>query len=150
MCHAAKKPAHHTVGILTGRKKTSFSHLCISVIPYPIGTKFATELPASQGSLLTKFEGNRSIHFRDMSCQSFNLFLGFFFFVFLHTCKNCYKMQTLTPIALNFGTQIGSPTVNPSIKFGANPMNGSGVMNDYSRKTKSICCHAYKLNRFMG
>ena len=23
-----KKPAHHSVGILTGRKKTSFSHLC--------------------------------------------------------------------------------------------------------------------------
>ena len=24
------------MGILTGRKKTSFSHLCISVIPYPM------------------------------------------------------------------------------------------------------------------
>ena len=42
-----KKPVHHTVGILTGRKKTSFSHLCISVIPYPIGITFTTELPAS-------------------------------------------------------------------------------------------------------
>ena len=46
-----KKLSHHTLSILTGRKKTSFSHLCISVIPYPIGTKFATEFPASQGSL---------------------------------------------------------------------------------------------------
>ena len=42
-----KKPARHTVSILTGRKITSFSHNCISVISYPIGTKFAAELPAS-------------------------------------------------------------------------------------------------------
>ena len=57
----------------------------------------------------------------------------------------CYS----TPIVLKFGTQKGSPTANPSIKFGANPMNGSGVMTNYSRKTRSICCHAYRVNRFM-
>ena len=96
-----KKPAHHTreyivkthgsvscgprsrratpVSILTGRTKTSFSHLCISVITYLIGTKFATQLPASQGSLHSKFEGNRSSHFRDTSYQSFVFFLRFFF-----------------------------------------------------------------------
>ena len=73
----------------------------------------------------------------------------FFFFVFSHTCKNCYNKQTRTPIALKFGTQKGSPKANPSIKFGTNPMNGSGVMTNYSRKTRSICCHAYKVNRFM-
>ena len=67
------------VNILTGRTKTSFSHLCISVITYPIGTKFATQLPASQGSLQSKFEGNRSSHFRDTSCQSFVFFSSFFF-----------------------------------------------------------------------
>ena len=67
----------------------------------------------------------------------------FFFFVFLHTCKNCYKMQTRTPIALKYGTPKGSPKANPSIKFGANPMNDSGVMIHYSRKTRSICCHTY-------
>ena len=72
-----------------------------------------------------------------------------FFFVFSHTCKNCYKTQTRTPIALKFSTQKGSPKANPSINFGANPMNGSGVMTDYSRKTRSICCHAYRVNRFM-
>ena len=66
------------VSILTGRTKTSFSHHCISVITYLIGTKFATQLPASQGSLHSKFEGNRSSHFRDTSCQSF---VFFFFFV---------------------------------------------------------------------
>ena len=41
------------VSILTGRKKMQFSHLCSSVIPYPIGTKFAREVPASKGSLYT-------------------------------------------------------------------------------------------------
>ena len=66
------------VSILTGRTKTSFSHLCISVITYPIGTKFATQLPASQSSLHSKFEGNRSSHFRDTSCQGFVFFLRFF------------------------------------------------------------------------
>ena len=128
------------VSILTGRTKTSFSHLCISVITYPIVTKLATQLPASQGSLYSKFEGNRSSHFRDTSCQSFVFFLRFFL---------RYNKQTRSPIAMKFGTQKGSPTANPSIKFGTNPMNGSGVMTDYSRKTRSICCHAYRVNRFM-
>ena len=143
-------PARHTVSILTGRTKTSFSHLCISVITYLIGTKFATYLSASQGSLHSKFEGNRSSHFRDTSCQSFVFFSWFFFFfVFSHTCKNCYNKQMRTSIALKFGTQKGSPKANPSIKVGTNPINGSGVMTDYSRKTRSICCHAYRVNRFM-
>ena len=142
-----KKPARHTMSILTGRTKTSFSH--ISVINL-IGTKFATQLPASQGSLHSKFAKEIASHFRD--CQSFvffSSFFFFFFFVFSHTCKNCYNTQTRTPIALKFGTQKGSPKANPSINFGTNPMNGSGVMTDYSRKTRSICCHAYRVNRFM-
>ena len=42
-----KKPAHHTVSILTGRKKMQFSHLCSFVIPYPIGTKFSGDVPPS-------------------------------------------------------------------------------------------------------
>ena len=85
-----------------------------------------------------------------MSGHSFVFFFFvFFFFVFSHTCKNCYKTKTRAPIALKFGTQKGSPKAHPSIKFGANPMNGSGVMTDYSRKTRSICCHAYRVNRFM-
>ena len=82
VCRAAlesgKNPARHSVSILTGRTKTSFSHLCISVITYLIGTKFATQFPASQGSLHSKFEGNRSSHFRDTSCQSFVFFPSFF------------------------------------------------------------------------
>ena len=139
-----KKPVRHTVSTLTGRKKTSYSHFCISVIPYPIETKFAAELPASQGSLHSKFEGNHSSHSRDTSSQSF-----VFFLVFSYTCKNSYKTQTHTLIAFKFGTKKGTPKANPSIEFGANPMNGSGIMTDYSRKTRSICCHAYRVNRFM-
>ena len=141
-----KKPARHTVSILTGRKKVSFSHLCISVIPYPIGTKFATELPASLGSLHSKFEGNRSSHFPRYELPKFRFFSSS---CFRTLAKNCYNTQMRTPIALTFGTQKGSPTANPSIKFGANPMNGSGGMTDYSRKTRSICCHAYRVNCFM-
>ena len=61
----------------------------------------------------------------------------FFLRVFAHLhYKNCYKTQTRTPIALKCGTQKESPTENPIIKFGANPMNDSGVMTDYSRKTE--------------
>ena len=116
--------------------------------------QIATELPASQGSLHIKFEGNCSSHFRDTSCQSFDFFLhffllGFYFFVFSHNCKNRHKKQTRTLIALKFGTQKGSPKSNPCIKFGANPINGSGVMTDYSSKTRSICCHAYRVNYSM-
>ena len=77
-------------------------------------------------------------------------FFVFFFFVFSHTCKHCYKAQMRTLITLKFGTQKGSPKANPSIKFGANPMNSSGVMTDYSHKTRSICCHVYRVNRFMN
>ena len=46
-CRAAQEAGVPPVSILTGRKKTQFSHLCSSVIPYPIGTKFATDVPAS-------------------------------------------------------------------------------------------------------
>ena len=161
-----KKPARHTREYIDRKNENViFTPLYLSDDFYLIGTKFATQLPASQGSLHSNFEGNRSSHFRDTSCQSFVFFLFFFFFfffVFSHTCKNCYNKQMHTPIAMKFGTEKGSPKANPSIKFGfyffylfiyfffgANPMNGSGVMTNYLRKTRSICCHAYRVNRFM-
>ena len=152
MCRAAQEAGAPHREYNDRKTKTSFSHLCISVITYLIGTKFATQLPASQGSLHSKFEGNRYKPFPRYELPKFRFFFFvffFFFFVFSHTCKNCYNTQTRTPIALKFGTQKGSPKANPSINFGTNPMNGSGVMTDYSRKTRSICCHAYRVNRFM-
>ena len=78
VCCAAQEAGVPPVSILTGRKKTQFSHLCSSVIPYPIGTKFAREVPASKGSLHTKLEENRSSYFRDTSEQNFVLISSFF------------------------------------------------------------------------
>ena len=144
-----KKPERHTVGILTGRKKMSFSHFCISVIPYPIGTKVATELPTSQGSLHTKFEGNCASHFQDTSCQSLDFFSCFFFlFCFRTRSKIAINANAYSDYLEIWHTERESKA-NPSITFGANPMNGSGVMTNYSCKTRSICCHAYRANRFM-
>ena len=80
------------MSILTGLKKTQFSHLCNSVIPYPIGTKFTREVPASKGSLHTKFEENRSSHFRDTSEQNFILISSFFLLLhFAHFAKSAIK-----------------------------------------------------------
>ena len=90
------------VSILIGRTKTSFSQLCISVITYLIGTKFATQLPASQGSLHSKFEGNRSSHFRDTSCQSFVFFSSFFF-------SSSSSFRTLAKIAITSKRVLRSP-----------------------------------------
>ena len=92
VCRAAQEAGVPPKSILTGRKKTQFSHLCSSVIPYPIGTKFAREVPASKGSLHTKFEENRSSHFRDTSDQNFVLISSFFSSTSFRTfCKICHK-----------------------------------------------------------
>ena len=78
------------------RKKTQFSHLCSSVIPYPIGTKFAREVPASKGGMHTKFEENRSSHFRDISEQNFILISSFFFLLhFAHFAKSTIKHECM-------------------------------------------------------
>ena len=140
-----KKPARHTVSILTGRKKTQFSHLCSSVIPYPIGTKFATDVPASYGSLHTKFEENWSSHFRDTSEQ--NVILISSFSSSFHTLRKfCHKTRMSTRIGLKFGTLEGLIKADLSTNFGRNPMNIHGVMTDYVRKIRSKVCHAYRVN----
>ena len=72
-----------------------FSHLCSSVIPYPIGTKYATAVPASYGSLHTKFKENRSSHFRDTSEQNFVLISSFFLLHFAHFAKSAIKHECL-------------------------------------------------------
>ena len=144
-----KKPARHTVSILTGRKKTQFSHLCSSVIPYPIGTKFATDVPASYGSLHTKFEENWSSHFQDTSEQNFFLISSIFSSSsssFRTLRKIHYKTQMRTRIGLIFGTLEGLIKADLSTNFGMNPMNIHGVMTDNVRKTRSKACHAYRVN----
>ena len=135
-----KKPARHTVSILTGRKKTQFSHLCSSVIPYPIGTKFATDVPASYGSLHchTKFEENRSSHFRDTSEQNFVLISSFSSSSssFRTLRKIRHKTRLRTRIGLKFSTLEGFSKADLSTNFGRNPMNIHEVMTDYVRKIR--------------
>ena len=143
-----KKPARHTVSILTGRKKTQFSHLCSSVIPNPIGTKFATEVSASEGSLHTKFEEHRYSHFRDTSEHNFILISWFFSSSSsFHTLRKIrHKTRIHTWIRLKFGTLKGLIKADLRTNVGRNPMNIHGVMTDYLRKIRSKVCHAYRVN----
>ena len=134
------------VSILTGRKKTHFSHLCSSVVPYPIGTKFAREVPVSKGSLHTKFEENHSSHFRDTSEQNFVLISSFSSFSTSSFRKIRHKTRMHTRIGLKFGTLKGLIKADLCTNFGRNPMNIHGVMTDYLRKIRSKVCHAYRVN----
>ena len=151
VCRAAQEAGVPPVSILTGRKKTQFSHLCSSVIAYPIGTKFAREVPASKGSLHTKFEENRSSHFRDTSEQNFVLISSFFSSStssFRTLRKIRHKTRMRARIGLTFGTLKGLIKTDLCTNFGRNPMNIHGVMIDYLRKTRSKVCHAYRVNSF--
>ena len=143
-----KKPACHTVSILTGRKKTQYSHLCSSVIPYPIGTKFAREVPASKGSLHTKFEENRSSHFRDTNEHNFILISSFFYSSFRTLRKIRHKTRLRARTGLKFGTLKGLIKADLCTNFDRNPMNIYGVMTNYMRKIRSKVCHAYRVNSF--
>ena len=151
MCRAAQEAGVPPVSILTGRKKTQFSHLCSSVIPYPIGTKFAREVPASKGSLYTKFEENHSSHFRDTSEQNFVLISSFFSSStssFRTLRKIRHKTRIHARIELKFGTLKGLIKADLCTNFGRNLMNIHGVMTDYLRKIRSKVCHAYRVNSF--
>ena len=123
MCRAAQEAgAPHREYIITGRKKTQFSHLCSSVIPYPIGTTFATDVPASYGSLHTKFEENRYSHFRDTSEQNFVLISSFFSSSstsssFRTLRKIHHKTRMRAPIGLKFGTLEGLIKADLSTNF---------------------------------
>ena len=132
VCRAAQEAGVPPVSILTGRKKTQFSHLCSSVIPYPIGTKFAREVPASKGSLHTKFEENRSSHFRDTSEQIFVLISSFFSSTSFHTLRKIRHKTRMRPrIGLKFVTLKGLIKADLCTNFGRNPMNIHEVMTDY-------------------
>ena len=134
------------MSILTGRKKTQFTHLCSSAIPNPIGTKFATDVPASYGSLHTKFEENRFSHFPDTSEHNFVLISSFFSSSFRTLRKICPKTRMRTRIGLQFGTLEGLIKADLSTNFGMNQMNIHGVMTDYVRKIRSKVYHAYRVN----
>ena len=119
------------------------------MIPYPIGTKFATDVPARYGSLHTKFEENRSSHFRDTSEQNFILISSVFFSStssFPPLRKIRHKTRMRAPIGLKFSTLEGLIKADLSTNFGRNPMDIHGVMIDYSRKIRSKVCHAHRVN----
>ena len=124
------------------------------MIPYPIGTKFSREVPASKGSLHTKFEDNRSSHFRDTSEQNFVLISSFFSSSsstsssFRTLRKIRHKTRMRARIGLKFGTLKGLIKADLCTNFGRNPMNRYGVMTDYLRKIRSKVCHAYRVNSF--
>ena len=147
MCRAAQEAGVPPVSILTGRKKTQFSHLCSSVIPYPIGTKFARKVPTSKGSLHTKFEENRSSHFRDTSEQNFVFISSFFSSTSFRTLRKIrHKTRMRARIGLKFGTLKGLIKADLCTNFDRNPMNIHGGMTDYLRKIRSEVCHAYRVN----
>ena len=133
------------MSILTGRKKTQFSHLCSSVIPNPIGTKFARDVPASEGSLHTTFEENHSSYFRDTSEQNFVL-ISSYFSSFRTLRKIRHKTRMRARIGLQFGTRKGLIKADLRTNIGRNPMNIHGVITDYLRKIRSKVCHAYRVN----
>ena len=116
------------------------------MIPYPIGTKFAGGLPSSYGSLHTKYEENRSSHFRDMSEQKFVLISSFFSSSTSSFRKIRHKTRMRARIGLKFGTLKGLIKADLCTNFSRNPMTIHGVMTDYLRKIRSKVCHAYRVN----
>ena len=51
-------------------------------------------------------------------------------------------------ILLKFGTRIGGLKANSSINFWVNVINIEGVISDFTHKSKSNFCQAYRLNRY--
>ena len=122
------------VSILTGRKKTQFSHLRSSVLPDetkrfllwtcpPIAALHIPNLSeiASRVPEICDFKNWLSF---------FVLFFLLFFFFLSHTYKNCYKTQTPHPVALKVGTQKGDIKAHRGTNFGWNMINRQRIMSD--------------------
>ena len=94
------------------------------MIPYPIGTKFATDVLVSYGSQHTKFEENCLSRFRDTSEQKFILISWFFSSTSFRTLRKIrHNTRIRVPIELKFGTHKGLIKADLSTNFGRNPMN---------------------------
>jgi len=70
-------------------------------------------------------------------------FFLLFFFFFLHK-HNILGMHA--SIGMKFGKHIGQPKAIISTKFCEDPTNILVAINNYSRKQRSICWLAYRLN----
>ena len=104
-----------------------------------------------KGSLHTKFEENRSSHFRDTSEQKFVLISSFFSSStssFRTLRKIRHKTRMRARIRLKFSTLKGLIKADLCTNIGRNPMNIHRVMTDYLRKIRSKVCHAYRVNPF--
>ena len=108
-------------------------------------------MSASKGSLHTKFEDNRSSHFRDTSEQNVVLISSFSSSStssFRTLRKIRHKTRMRARIELKVGTLKGLIKADLCTNFGRNPMNIQGVMTDYLRKIRSKVCHAYRVKSF--
>ena len=116
--------------------------------------KFGVVVPPYIEGPLTKFEANRFSHSRDTSGQSlvffssFFFFFFFFFFVFSHKHKNLNKNRLRTPINAKFATHVEGLEAIVGTNFGTNRSKIVGDISDDRSKIYSICCHAYRANRW--
>ena len=78
-----------------------------------------------------------------MSQQNFVKISSFFLLRhFAHFAKNRHNSRVRALILLKFGTRIGGLKSNTSIDFWVN------LINDFTHKSKSNFCQAYRLNCF--
>ena len=93
VCRAAQEAGAPHREYITGRKKTQFSHLCSSVIPYPIGTKFATEVCLARWGIYIPNLKKIAPAISEIQAAKVSFFFlrFFFFFFFSHTCKIRHK-----------------------------------------------------------
>ena len=147
VCRVAQEAGAPHREYINRKKENVISHLCSSVIPYPIGAKFATDVPTNYGSLHTKFEDNRSSHFRDTSEHNFVLISSFFSSTSFRTLRKIrHKTRIRAQIGITIGTLEGLIKADLSTNFGRNRIEIHEVKIDFSRKIRSKVCHAHRVN----
>ena len=84
-----------------------------------------------------------------MSQQNFVKIFSFFSFFssssFRTLCKNRHNSGLRASILLKFGTRIGGLKANTSIDFWVNLINIEEVISDFTHKSNSNFCQAYRL-----
>jgi len=104
-------------------------------------------MPPNLANLHTKFKANHANQPRDMSKQSFEIFLCCFISHTLHFWPYS-NFQTHAPIQLKLSTRKGLIKAHLRTNFGWNPIKIYGVIIDFLRKKRSKVCHAYRVNRW--
>ena len=84
-----------------------------------------------------------------MSQQNFVKISSFFSSSSFRTlCKNRHNSCVRALILLKFGTRIGGLKANTRIDFWVNLINIEGVISNFTHKSKSNFCQAYRVNCF--